>query len=138
MRRGSTSVTARSPDAARLRHSGRIFAFTLMAGFIFVALVGQWRGMPVLTRSALALAVISLLAGLLVPGRLEPVRRGWMKFGEAIGRVTTPIMMGVVYYAVITPVGLVRRLFTRGPARPASHWHARDRRPAKSRMERQF
>ena len=127
-----------SANAKDTKHSGRVFAFTLMAGFMFVALVGVWRDIFVLTRAATFLAIASFLAGLLVPGRLEPVRRGWMAFGEAIGRVTTPIMLGVVYYLVLTPTGLIRRALVRRPRPAPSYWHQRPPLPPKSRMERQF
>ncbi|MCR4340204.1 MAG: SxtJ family membrane protein [Gemmatimonadaceae bacterium] len=121
-----------------LRHSGRVFAFTMLAGFVFVALIGLWRGMPTLTRVAQALAVISFVAGLAVPGRLEPVRRGWMKLGEAIGRATTPILLAIVYYVVLTPTGILRRVFA-GRRPPAeSYWHPRAPLPDKARLERQF
>jgi saxitoxin biosynthesis operon SxtJ-like protein len=118
--------------------SGRVFAFTMLAGFVFLALVGVWRDIPVLTRTALLLALASLLAGLLIPGRLEPVRRGWMALGEAIGRVTTPVMLTIVYYLVLTPTGLIRRALARRPRAAPSYWHARPPLPPKSRMERQF
>jgi hypothetical protein len=120
------------------RHSGRVFAFTLMAGFVFVALIGVWRGIPVLARTAQLLAVASFLAGLLIPGRLEPVRRGWMALGEAIGRVTTPIMLAIVYYLVLTPTGLIRRALVRRPRPAPSYWHQRPPLPPRSKMERQF
>lgn len=119
-------------------HSGRVFAFTMMAGFVFVALIGAWKDVGFLVRGGQILAVVSFLAGVLVPRHLEPVRRGWMAFGEAIGRVTTPIMMAVVYYLVITPTGLIRRMVTKRRDLAASRWHQRPPLPPKSRMERQF
>ena len=129
-----------SQDSARTGtvRSGRVFAFTMTAGFLFVALVGAWRDVNVLMRGALLLAGVSFLAGVLVPRRLEPARRGWMAFGEAIGRVTTPIMLAGVYYLVLTPTGLVRRLFLRRAPRATSYWHQRPPLPPKARMERQF
>lgn len=127
-----------SSNATDTRHSGRVFAFTLAAGFLFVALVGAWRDIAVLTSSGLALGVASFLAGLLIPGRLEPVRRGWMALGEAIGRVTTPIMLAIVYYLVLTPTGLIRRALVKRPRSATSYWHARPPLPPRSKMERQF
>ncbi len=131
-------MTSPFVDLDRHNQSGRVFAFTLAGGFTFVALIGTWRGLPLLTTVALALAALSVLAGLLVPGRLEPVRRGWMAFGEAIGRITTPVMMAIVYYLVLTPTGLIRRLVVRRPGNSASYWHTRPPLPPKSRLERQF
>ena len=125
-------------NAKDTRHSGRVFAFTIAAGFLFVALVGAWRDFAFLARGGLALAVASFLAGVLIPGRLEPVRRGWMALGEAIGRVTTPIMLAIVYYVVLTPTGLIRRALVRRPRPAPSYWHARPPLPPRSKMERQF
>lgn len=133
----SADRSSADPHAALVR-SGRVFAFTLAGGFTFVALVGLWRGFSSVTDIASALAAAALLAGILVPGRLEPARRGWMKLGEAIGRVTTPVLMAIVYYAVLTPTALLRRLVTRRPQAPDTYWHARPRLPDRSRLERQF
>jgi hypothetical protein len=131
-------MTPTGTPPSDLRHSGRVFAFTMMAGFVFVALIGLWREMPGLTRVAQALAVISFVAGLAVPGMLEPVRRGWMKLGEAIGRVTTPILLAIVYYVVLTPTAILRRAFARSRPPADSHWQPRAPLPDKSRLERQF
>ena len=49
--------------------------------------------------------------GLVAPESLRPVYRGWMKFGLMLSRITTPIIMGLVFYLMITPFGLVRRVF---------------------------
>ena len=43
------------------------------------------------------------LWGLVAPMSLRPVYRGWMKFGLILSRITTPIIMGLVFYVVITP-----------------------------------
>ena len=48
---------------------------------------------------------------LIAPRSLGPVYRGWMRFGVALSRITTPIIMGLVFFVVILPFGLVRRLF---------------------------
>ncbi len=131
-------MTPAAMPTGDLRRSGRVFAFTMMAGFVFVALIGFWREMPGLTKGALALAVISFVAGLAIPGRLEPVRRGWMKLGEAIGRVTTPVMLAIVYYVVLTPTAILRRAFARRRPPAESYWQPRAPLPDKSRLERQF
>jgi hypothetical protein len=50
------------------------------------------------------------LMGLAAPMALRPVYQGWMKFGLFMSRITTPLIMGIVFYLVITPMGLVMRL----------------------------
>ncbi len=57
------------------------------------------------------LAVWALLA----PGSLKPVYKLWMRFGLLLGRVTTPIILGIVFYLIIAPTGLVMRVFNRDP-----------------------
>ena len=50
---------------------------------------------------------------LIAPVSLHPVYRAWMKFGAVINRVTSPLILGIVFFLVIMPVGLVRRAFGR-------------------------
>ena len=53
--------------------------------------------------------------GLVAPDSLRPVYRVWMRFGLMLSRVTTPLIMGLVFYLVVTPFGLVRRVFGKDP-----------------------
>lgn len=125
--------------AAAKRREGRVFALTLTGGFLFVAGLGYLRGADRVAVILLILASISLLGGLLVPGRLGPVRRGWMRVGEVIGHVTTPVILATVYYGVVTPVAVVRRAAALLRHRPGqSGWHRRPPLPPPARLERQF
>lgn len=54
--------------------------------------------------------------GLVAPMSLQPVYRYWMRFGLLLSRVTTPLIMGLVFYLLITPFGLVARLFSKKDA----------------------
>ncbi|MGB5218856.1 MAG: SxtJ family membrane protein [Smithella sp.] len=56
------------------------------------------------------IAVVLILWGLMAPLTLQPVYRGWMKFSLLISKVTTPVIMGIVFFLVVTPMGLLRRL----------------------------
>ena len=55
------------------------------------------------------------LWGAVAPMTLRPFYRAWMKFGLLLSKVTTPLVLGIVYYGVITPTGLVARLFRSDP-----------------------
>ena len=55
------------------------------------------------------LAVFALW-GLLLPQTLRPVYRVWMRFGLLLNKITTPLILGVVFFLLILPVGLVRRM----------------------------
>ena len=49
--------------------------------------------------------------GLIAPDSLRLVHRFWMRFALLISKVTTPIILGIVFFLVIMPVGLVMRIF---------------------------
>jgi hypothetical membrane protein len=125
-------------DARRRAREGRVFALTLAGGFLFVAAVGVWRDAHRVVVISLTMAFISVLAALLIPGRLTPISKAWMKFGELIGRVTTPVLLAVIYYLIFTPIGLVRRLVAPRRSRKGTNWHSRPPLPPPSRLERQF
>jgi len=57
-------------------------------------------------------AVLSIW-GLAAPSTLRPVYMGWMRFGLVMNRITTPLVLGVIFYIVITPVGIIMKLFGR-------------------------
>lgn len=121
---------------------GRRFGLTVGGAFLVFAAIAWWRAHPVTTTVFGAAGGMLSLAGLVIPSRLGPVERAWMRLAHLISRVTTPIAMGVVYFGVITPVALLRRGLGGNPLehRPSggSYWRAR---PASSRMSnlsRQF
>lgn len=82
------------------------------------------------------------LAALLLPARLEPVWRGWMALARAISKVTTPVVMGLIYYLLITPVGLLRRMAGKNPLEPddedGSYWVRRTDGGARRDLHRPF
>ncbi|MCP5181552.1 MAG: sxtJ [Pseudomonadales bacterium] len=55
------------------------------------------------------------LWGLALPNSLRPVYRAWMQFGLMMSRVTTPLVLGVAFYLVITPLGLIMRAIGHKP-----------------------
>lgn len=48
--------------------------------------------------------------GLAAPTTLRPVYRGWMRFGSVMSRITTPLILGIIFYLVITPVAVFFRI----------------------------
>ena len=47
---------------------------------------------------------------LLIQKFLTPLKKGWIKLGEILGRVIAPIIMGFIYFIIITPIGILMRL----------------------------
>jgi len=119
---------------------GRKFAFTVGGAFAVLAAITWWRDHPTFSSVFAALAGGLLLAGLLVPGSLGPVSRGWMSLAHLISRVTTPVFMGIVFFGVIMPAGLLMRLLGRNPIRHQavnqSYWA--DRSDGHGGMNNQF
>ena len=103
------------------------FALIVSGALLAIAAYQRWRGAEpwvVLTLVSIA-AVLSLLSAI-APSLLRPVYRGWMRFGEVLGWINTRIILTLVFFLVVTPIGLLMRLFGRSPMEPArrgdSYW----------------
>ena len=122
---------------------GRRFGLTVGLAFLVFAGIAWWRGHPTTVTVLGSVAGLLIAAGLIIPRHLGPVERAWMALAHAISRVTTPIVMGVIYLLVLTPVGLLRRTFGGNPmahaVQKSGYWHSRPagRRRSNS-MQRQF
>ena len=87
--------------------------FGLMVGGIFLV-IGLW---PMVWRGegmrlwAIGLGGLLIPLGLLMPAVLVPVFKVWMKVGHVLGWINTRIILGVLFYGLITPMGVVMRLF---------------------------
>ena len=126
---GGEGRLARGIPARLTAAEGRKFAFTVGTAFLVFAGVALWRDHPVMWRVLAGLGGAFWLAGLTVPAHLGPVFRAWMGLAHLISRVTTPIFLGIVYFVVIMPVGVLMRVFGRNPVRHAakndSYWAPR-------------
>jgi saxitoxin biosynthesis operon SxtJ-like protein len=93
--------------------------FGVTVGAIF-GVIGLW---PTIVRGgdprlwALAVSAALVLPGLLAPRTLRPVYRVWMALGDALNWVNTRIILGVIFYGLITPLGVTRRRFGDDPMR---------------------
>lgn len=61
-------------------------------------------------RWALITGIIFLLVTLVKPAILEPLNQFWFKLGLLLHKITSPIILGLMFFLVITPIGLVKRL----------------------------
>ncbi len=122
---------------------GRKFGLTVGLAFLALASIAWWRGRVPAELTFGGLGTLLVLGGLVVPTRLGPVSRAWMGLAQLISKVTTPVFLGIVFYVVLTPVGLLMRLFGAQPLprlnRSSSGWVVRT--PETRRrldMQRQF
>jgi len=92
-------------------------SFGLTVGGVF-ALIGLW---PLILHAAdprwwsVVVAGILIAPALVYPNSLFWPYKGWMAVGHVLGWINTRIILGVVFYAVVTPIGIVRRWLGKDP-----------------------
>ena len=96
---------------------------------------GQLRIWPI------PISFIFLVLGLLNSKLLTPLNLVWIKFGELLGRIIAPIVMAIVYFLIITPIGLFMRLIGKDLlntkfSKDNSYWIKREKNIGS--MKRQF
>ena len=132
-----TGVPARLSPA-----EGRRFGFVVGAAFLVLGGVSWWRGHEIVPKVLWTIGGLLVLGGLLIPGSLGPVQRAWMKLALARSRITTPIIMGLIYFILFAPIGAARRLLGRNSlVRPKGETFWVDRAPGAERrsdLQRQF
>ena len=122
--------------------AGRRFGWTVGGAFLLLAAIAWWRGHP-LTMTVLGVpGALLVIAGAIVPTYLGPVERAWMTLAHLISKVTTPIVMGVMYMLVLTPIGALRRSVSGNPLvhpdRKSSYWKSRPEGSRAGNLSRQF
>ncbi|MGA9121288.1 MAG: SxtJ family membrane protein [Bacteroidota bacterium] len=95
---------------AKIRNFGILFC-VVMVGLAGLSLYRGHAGWPWLT----AASVLFLLAGFFAKPLLRPVYIGWMMFAFALGWVNTRLILGVFFYGILFPVGLVLRIIGKDP-----------------------
>lgn len=61
----------------------------------------------------LSISFIFLILGLLNSNLLSPLNRTWFKFGIYLGKFVSPIVMGAVFFLVVTPISLIMKIFNK-------------------------
>ena len=124
--------------------SDRFFGLLFFAVFLIIALWPLLKGRPVYP-VPLGIALTFLAVALIVPRWLAPLNRLWMKFGELLHRIVSPVILGIMFFGVITPVALLLRLAGKDLLRTkfdrdaTSYWIPREPPgPEKSSLKRQF
>jgi hypothetical protein len=109
------------------RSSDRAFGLVFAAVFALIAVMPAWHA-GAIRLWALAVAAVFLVLALLRPGVLAPLNRIWAAIGLLLHKVVSPVALAVMFFGVLTPTGLLMRLFGKDPLRlrrdraAASYW----------------
>ncbi len=87
----------------------REFGFTMGVAFGVLAALLFWRERPHYVYF-IPLSGLFILLGLIVPGLLKPVRRGWMTAAAGMGWVMTRVILTVLFFGVVTPLRCISAL----------------------------
>jgi hypothetical protein len=107
--------------------SNRKFGLVFTVFCVLVAGYGYWRGAAAWAYWAGAASVFAL-AALLWPRALTPLNWFWTRLGLALSKITTPVVMALLFFGTVVPTGLVMRLLGKDPLRlrrdrtAASYW----------------
>lgn len=94
--------------------------FGFIVGGLFVALGGWWlfrEKFQLVAPGLLALGAILVLFAAVLPKALVIPNRLWMSLAEAISFVMTRVVLAIVFFAIVTPIGILRRLSGGDPLR---------------------
>ena len=102
--------------------SERKFGFTMAAAFVALAIYGMIRHRSRTVYLAfIVTGIIFALLALAVPRALVLLNKLWFHLGETLGKVVSPIVLGVIFYGILTPISVVTRIFGRDELRLKRH-----------------
>ena len=119
-------------DAHPTGGSDRSFGVMFAIIFGLLAVVFRLRSKPELQQLIFALlSAATFLITFTKPSILAPFNRWWMKFSLLLARIVSPIVLGVLFFVLISPLATVLRLFGRDELKlkntgKSSHWHDRN------------
>jgi large-conductance mechanosensitive channel len=89
--------------------SNRNFGLVFFIVFLIVSIWPLTYDEPVRFWSAIISSVF-LILGLMNSKLLTPLNKLWFKFGMILGAIVSPVVMGVVFFLVVTPIGLIMKI----------------------------
>ena len=89
--------------------SNKSFGIVFSIFFLIISLYPLFKGNELRTWS-LIISIIFLILGLLNSKILTPLNKLWFKFGILLGNFISPVVMGVVFFAVVTPTSLIMKV----------------------------
>ena len=121
--------------------SNRNFGLVFFAVFLIVAL---WplKNEGDIRLWSLALSIIFFILGILNSKLLTPLNKLWFKFGIFLGVIVSPIIMGIVFFLIVTPTGVLMRLLGKDLLKTtktksiSTYWMKRDKK--QTSMKKQF
>lgn len=122
--------------------SDRSFGFVFAGFFLVVCLFPIVHGAPARVW-ALGPALLFAVLAVVRPNLLAPFNRVWMRFGLVLHRIMSPVVMSLIFFLTVTPIGLFMRLLGKSPLslefdrRAESYWIKRPVTDPES-MKRQF
>lgn len=111
--------------------SNRNFGLVFFIVFLIISIWPLTYEEPVRNWSAIISSVF-LILGLMNSKLLSPLNKLWFKFGMILGAIVAPVVMGAVFFLVITPIGLVMKIMGKDllnkkyDTRKKTYWIKRD------------
>ena len=120
--------------------SNRSFGIVFFIFFLIVSIFPLFKNEDIRIW-AVIVAIIFLILGLLNSSVLSPLNKIWFKFGILLGNFISPIIMGLVFFTVVTPTAFIMRAFGKDllnlkKNNKKSYWIEKS--PIKSKMKNQF
>ena len=120
--------------------SNRSFGIVFFVVFLLIALYPLTYGGELRIWSVV-ISLIFLVLGLLNSKILDPLNKLWFKFGILLGKIISPIIMGIIFFFVVTPIALLMRLIGKDVLnlkynKNKSYWIEKN--GPKSKMKNQF
>lgn len=98
-----------SPQLPTNRKFGWFFVFV----FGVLVIYSYFKAWSTVAWIALTFNIFFVVLTLFAPQSLAPLNRIWFEFGILLGRIFSPIVLGIIFFLLITPTSLVTRLFGR-------------------------
>ncbi|MEM7302344.1 MAG: hypothetical protein AAF468_14775 [Pseudomonadota bacterium] len=111
--------------------SDRKFGYFFSVLMLLVGWFFYGDGQGVLVHVPFGLALFFFASASIYPSILAPLNASWMKLGYVLARIVNPIVMGIIFFGIITPLAVIVRTFGRDelrlkPQSGPSHWKAKD------------
>ena len=120
--------------------SNRRFGIVFFVVFLIIATFPLMNGDELMLWS-LTISVVFLFLGLINSKILNPLNKLWFKFGIFLGKIISSLVMGIIFFLVVTPIGLLMRLLNKDLLKlkfnnNSSYWIEKNE--PKSKMKNQF